>query len=107
MGLAPYAQSNYARPGYDDQPSGAADGLAIASLVFGVLSLPLFCAWCLAIPAGVVALALGAFGLNGRNRSLAIAGMICGGLGILISVIFLVVIFSMRGSSPPGSNPFR
>jgi hypothetical protein len=97
----PNWRANYPRSGYEQQGNVAADGLAIASLVLGILSLPLFCICFLGIPCGMLALVLGAFGLGGRYRSLAISGMICAGFGILLGVIFMVFLqtssFGPRG----------
>ncbi|MFI5386814.1 MAG: hypothetical protein ACHQ50_11920 [Fimbriimonadales bacterium] len=82
--------------------------LAILSLIFGIISLPTFCFWCLAVPAGVLALIFGAFGLGGKYRGLAISGMVCGGLGILISIIVVVLFVSSGlGSASSGGNPWR
>ncbi|HSR47545.1 MAG TPA: DUF4190 domain-containing protein [Anaerolineales bacterium] len=61
-------------------------GLAIASLVVGVVSL---CAWLLPIcgvPFSVVAVILGALGLNSSRRGMAIAGIVLGAIGIILSL---------------------
>ena len=84
-GAAPNWQANYPRGGYAES-TPSADGLAIASLVVGILSLLGFCVCYVAVPGGVLALVLGGFGLKGRNRAMAISGMICGGFGIVISL---------------------
>jgi hypothetical protein len=89
-----YNQANYVRPGYEQQNTGTADALAITSLILGILSLPAFCLWCAAIPLGGLAIILGAFGLKGKYRSLAIGGMICGGLGILLAVGIVALVAS-------------
>jgi len=107
---SPYAsprppQSNYARPDYDAEPSSAADALGIASLIVGILAMPTVCLWCIAIPAGILALIFGAIGLKGRNRALAISGMICGGIAILFALAILIGILVLRGQARSGS-PF-
>ena len=89
-----FGPSNYTRPDYDE-PSNVADVVAILSLVFGILALPLICACYLSIPCGILAMIFGGFGLRSRNRSVAIAGMICAGIAILISAIMLIAFLSM------------
>lgn len=72
--------------------SGAANGFCVASLVLGIIGLVTFC---LPLPA-VLAIILGAIGYNQTSkdgadtsgRKFAIAGMILGGVGALISVYF-------------------
>ena len=85
----PHYQVNYPRDGYGSAPASA-DGFGIAGFVVGLLSLGSFCCFFASIPLGLAALGLGVPGLKGRNRALAIAGMICGGIGLLGSVIMFI-----------------
>jgi hypothetical protein len=107
-GQSPYGQgsyqANYPRGGYDETSTGMADGMAIAGLVLGILSLPMFCIWCLGIPCAVLGLIFGGIGLKGKNRGMAIAGMTCAALGILLAIIF--VIFASTLNTRSGSYPF-
>jgi hypothetical protein len=73
--------------------------MAIASLIIGILSLPSFCLWCISIPLAILALIFGALGLKGRNRSLAIAGMTCAGLGILLAIAFVILASTINPNS--------
>ncbi len=62
-------------------------GLAIASLVIGIINL---LAWCLPICGGPLAIAgiiLGIFGLKSSSRGMAIAGLVLSGIGLLLSII--------------------
>jgi hypothetical protein len=95
-GPNPNWQANYPRAGYE--PYTAADGLGIAALIIGILSFPLTCACYMSIPSGILALILGGFGLGGKNRHLAIAGMICGGIALAISAILVIVTVTAFGS---------
>jgi hypothetical protein len=61
-------------------------GLAIASLVLGIISL---CAWLLpicGIPFSGVAIVLGALSMGSSRRAMAIAGLIMGVLALLLSL---------------------
>ena len=69
-------------------------GLAIASLVLGIISIPLFVLW---IPLGPAALGLGAAGLISTSRrpdrsgtGLAIGGLVLSGLSLVIYVFFII-----------------
>lgn len=67
--------------------SGDQKGLAIASLVVGVINL---CAWLLPICGGPIAIAglvMGYFGLKSSQRNLAIAGMVLSGITLCLAVV--------------------
>jgi hypothetical protein len=71
--------------------TGGGQGLSIASLVLGILSLCasgfLVCGGIL----GVVGLILGVLGINTRGRNMAIAGIILSAIGLVLVVIFRVI----------------
>lgn len=84
------------------------NGLAIASLVCGILTLVLgFCCGFIGLIPGIAALVTGYLGLRkademgGAGKGLAIAGMVLGGIGLVISLIFAVFIGAamLSGSS--------
>ena len=94
----------YAVPGqqhYPPQPNRAANGLAVAALVVGILSILL--AWIpviniVAIIGGLVAVVLGALALNKIKKSgqggkgLAIAGLILGALSVVAGILVNVAL---------------
>jgi uncharacterized membrane protein len=66
-------------------------GLAIASLVLGILSLcGSWTFWCGGI-LSVIGIVLGALGLNSKGKGMAIAGIILSVLGLILVIIFRVV----------------
>jgi hypothetical protein len=72
-------------------------GLAIAALIFGLLSLPCCVVPILAIAFGILAIVLGSIA-KGRaargeagGRDLANAGFICGWIGLVLGVILMIV----------------
>lgn len=66
-------------------------GLAIASLVLGALSLLTFCLVFCAAPLGIAGIVTGFLGLNSSRRGMAIAGIVLGAIGLLVSVILSIV----------------
>ena len=62
-------------------------GLAIASLVLGILSL---CAWIIPFCGGPFALAgiiLGVLGMKSKQKGMAIAGIVMSAIGIILTII--------------------
>ena len=94
-------------PGYE-YPAMAqkpGNGLAVASLVLGILSIVLICVWYISIPASILAII---FGVIGRGRAkagasgggMATGGLICGVIAVCLVVLlvaFGVAILSMLG----------
>lgn len=85
-------------PGYGQAPWGGpapANGLGIASMVLGIVAVVGFCIWGLGVILGVLALIFGLIGRGRVNRGeannggVALAGIILGSLGIVISGAFL------------------
>jgi hypothetical protein len=71
------------------------NGMSIASLILGIMGIPLFCS--VIVP--ILAIIFGIVGLNQisksggekRGRGMAIAGIICGAIGTLITLIYYVI----------------
>lgn len=76
------------------EAAGASNGFAMASLVLGIIGLPAFCT--IIIP--LLAVIFGIIGLQqttGANadrggRGLAIGGLVCGGIGLMLGVFMLL-----------------
>ncbi|ELP69600.1 DUF4190 domain-containing protein [Streptomyces turgidiscabies] len=103
-------------PGYGWAPMGPQpmNGLGTASLVVGIASAVLFCLWPLAIILGILAVV---FGLISRGRARrgqatnpgqALAGIICGGVAIVLAVAFgvLIIAFGDEGSADDVDGSF-
>jgi hypothetical protein len=75
--------------------SSNSSGLAIASLVLGILSLcgsgALFCS----VPLGLIGGVLGVLGINTKGRSMAIAGIVLSAVGLLLAIIIRVAFRSI------------
>lgn len=82
----------------------ATNGLAIASMVFGIASIPLVCSWGLGIPLGIAAVTTGLIACRqcsrgaGSGREFAIVGIICGTIPSLLgaALLALFLLWSVR-----------
>ncbi|WP_406062656.1 DUF4190 domain-containing protein [Streptomyces sp. NBC_01077] len=80
------------QPGWQQPPS---NGMGTTSMVLGIIAVVGFCMYGLGVVLGVLALIFGIIGLKkaGRgeatNRGMAIAGVVLGIIGTLISAVFL------------------
>ncbi len=82
-------------------------GMAVASMICGILSLFTWCPCCFMMPLGVIlgtiALMLGVISLAKKRGGggMAVTGVITGAVGLLVSLGFLgVMIFASAGSKP-------
>ncbi len=71
-------------------PAYGNDKLATASLVLGIVSLPASILNVLTLPIPITAIVLGAISLK-RKKSFAVAGIVLGVIGIILSAVVLVV----------------
>ena len=97
----PPQESDYRQPG--------GSGLAIASMVLGLVSVVIFCIWYVALPCAIIAVVLGFIARAKANRGeasgggMAMAGIVLGFVAIGIAV--LVIILAIIGISILASNP--
>ncbi|MFF8293069.1 DUF4190 domain-containing protein [Streptomyces sp. NPDC016309] len=96
-----YPAGSYGYPGYYGTYGQAgwqqapANGMGVAALVLGIISVVLFCAWGLGIVLGILALIFGIVGRGkvrrgeANNHGMALAGIILGAVGIVVSGAFL------------------
>jgi hypothetical protein len=89
---------------YTTMAAGEAAGTGVAALVLGIVglvfslvSVPVICLWAVALPCDILGVVLGGVGRRRRTagRGMALAGIICGGIGILIFLAEVVVVISM------------
>lgn len=69
------------------------NGLTIASLVLGIISLVLWCMWFLSIPCAILALIFGILGLKKPGKGMAIAGVITSAIALAIWILLFVGAF--------------
>ena len=78
----------------------SANGLAVAGLVLGVLSLGLdvtIIGCALGVPVGIIGCVLSVFGAHASPRRMAIAGGICAGLGVVVPFVVFLILTLARG----------
>ncbi|MFH8716645.1 DUF4190 domain-containing protein [Streptomyces zaomyceticus] len=91
-GYPSYGGGYTGQPGYTQSPS---NGMGTTSMVLGIIAVAGFCLYGLGVVLGVLALIFGIIGLKkaGRgeatNRGMAIAGIVLGAIGTLVSAVFL------------------
>ncbi|MFF1511080.1 DUF4190 domain-containing protein [Streptomyces sp. NPDC058326] len=91
-GYPGYPSSYGGQPGWQQSPS---NGMGTASMVLGIVAVAGFCLYGLGAILGILALIFGIIGLKkaGRgeatNRGMALAGVILGAIGTLVSAVFL------------------
>ncbi|GAA5482520.1 GYF domain-containing protein [Haloferula sargassicola] len=112
-GPSPY-QSPVEAPAPTPAPASTAPvpvataGLAIASLVCGVIGFFTCFLWCLAIPAAVAAIITGHMAVSKikaeperlKGKGLATAGLVSGYLGLLLAVLYGIAMFWLVTRSP-------
>ena len=84
--------NNYQSPELNQGPAVPdRKGMAVASLVLGILSVELFCLWYLSLPCAVVGLILGILSLKSSGRGMAIAGLVLSIIALAIAVVTIIL----------------
>jgi hypothetical protein len=71
------------------------DGFAIAALVLGIIGVPACLCWGLSILPGGLAVIFGILSLKSSRKGMAIAGIICGAIAIVLGIIFIYIMVSI------------
>lgn len=69
-------------------------GFSTASLVLGILAILTSLAWYVSIVFGILAITFGALSLKSVGRKKSIAGIVTGIIGIILSILFVAIIFA-------------
>ena len=72
-------------------------GLAIAAMVLGIISLVLFCVWYISIPCSILALIFGIISVKSSKKGMAIAGISTGATSFVLTILLYVFIFFVLG----------
>lgn len=72
-----------------EEPKEDKNGLCIASMVLGIISIVLFLIWFISIPCAILAVIFGCIGIKSSKKGMAIAGIVTGSItGVLMVIIF-------------------
>lgn len=80
---------------------GQSKGLGIASMVLGIVSIVITCCglWYVSLICGVVAVVLGIVQIvKNESKGMAIAGIVCGALGIIFGILLVVFAVALASS---------
>lgn len=96
-GVLPMEQPGYGMPVppyvYMGEPEKVSEGLAVASMVLGIISI-IFCAlFYVAIPCAIVGLVLGCvYRSKGGKNGMSVAGIACSGSGLALALLILFLL---------------
>lgn len=80
-----------------EKPEKDRQGLAIASMVLGIISLALFCVWYISIPCSILALIFGIISVKSSKKGMAIAGISTGATSFILTILLHIFIFLIVG----------
>ena len=87
--------SNYTPAGYYGAPKPgeqSKDWAAITALVCGILSIPCCLAYGAGVLVAIAAVVFGIIGIKSTKKGMAIAGLICGVVGLLFGIIMIIAL---------------
>ncbi len=70
-------------------------GLAIAAMVLGIISIPLFWEFMISIPCAILAIIFGILAIKSSKKGLAIAGIATGATGFILTIIIYAFLFTI------------
>ena len=76
-----------------EEPKKDRKGFCIASMVLGIVALVFFCIWYVSIPCAILAIIFGVLGIKSTGKGMAIAGLITGSIGLVVSILIIVFLF--------------
>lgn len=76
-----------------NQVQAKVNGLNIAALVLGIVSLVLWCVWFISIPCAILSLIFGIIGVKKVGKGLALTGIITGAIALVLWVGIFVLAF--------------
>lgn len=68
-------------------------GLAIASMILGIISIVLCCAYGISIICAILAIVFGIISIKSSGKGMAISGIITGTIGIIITIAIFIFLF--------------
>ena len=86
-------QINYAQGYNQTSQNEGSTGYSITSMILGIISIPFCCVPIIGLILGVMAIIFGSLSITQHRagKGMAIAGVVCGAVGSLLSIIFWIV----------------
>ena len=81
-------------------------GLAVLSLILGIISIVLACFWFVSIPCGIIAVILGVMAKKSTKPNISISGLVTGCIGIFISILIIIIFFTVSAGLINGLNKY-
>ena len=75
-------------------------------MILGIASIPLVCCFYIGVPVGIAAVVLGFMGKQkadqglATNRGMAMAGLICGAVAIVLGILFVILAVVLNVALP-------
>ena len=76
-----------------EEPKKDRKGFCIASMVLGIIALVLFCVFYISIPCAILAIIFGILGIKSTGKGMAVAGLVTGSIGLIVSIAIIVFAF--------------
>lgn len=81
-------------------------GFAVLSLILGIISIVLACFWFISIPCGIIAVILGVMSRKSTKPNISVSGLVTGSIGIFISVLIIIIFFTVSAGLVNGLNEY-
>lgn len=91
--------ASYPHP--QSQPQTSTPGLAIASLVLGIVALLSICGWFVSAPCAVLAVIFGVISRSVDRSGLATAGLVCGIIAGCLNLVWVAIFVAAMLAAPP------
>ncbi|MFE6484335.1 DUF4190 domain-containing protein [Streptomyces sp. NPDC057757] len=106
----PFHPGAHGYGGWSLMPPAPSNGMGTAALILGIASAVAFCVWPLTIVMGILGIVFGAIGRRKASRGeatnpgQALAGIICGAVGIVLGIALVVLIVVFADDSESGTD---
>lgn len=77
-----------------EEPKKDRKGFCVASMILGIIALVLFCLFYISIPCAILAIIFGILGLKSTGKGMAVAGLVTGSIGLIVTIAIIVIAFT-------------
>jgi hypothetical protein len=88
------------RPRFSRGHDPGQTGMSMTSMILGIVSVPAtFCCWPIGVPVAILAIIFGIIGMPKGGKGMGLAGLILGGISLLLLILVLALNIGMRTAS--------